>query len=268
MSLMRPVEAWTTFVHGLAICQTFAYTQQRDRDMGQISSREASEQSVLWSCWKSEQELSPPGECEGHVEQAWYFYLSEIALWRLEVNARRSMTQIQHEDWPSVSKVLSEIGQDASDQLEAWKISLPPPVSIHQGAEDDVIRFVLRGRITYIHELVSWAFVHVALNRVADHDLAEQETAAALAFHYDRLLVNAPGYYHRHHGTWLMLRTSARSACVLLGFARMYPGSNLLPSGWKNAVLGTMKMVEYWSNEAEGMLPVLQTMTWLFEVVQ
>ncbi|EEU42153.1 uncharacterized protein NECHADRAFT_50796 [Fusarium vanettenii 77-13-4] len=289
MSLMRPVEAWTTFVHGLAICQTFAYTQQRDRDMGQISSREASEQSVLWSCWKSEQELrlelgmssftclvddppelfpSPPGECEGHVEQAWYFYLSEIALWRLEVNARRSMTQIQHEDWPSVSKALSEIGQDASDQLEAWKTSLPPPVSIHQGAEDDVIRFVLRGRITYIHELVSWAFVHVALNRVADHDFAEQETATALAFHYDRLLVNAPGYYHRHHGTWLMLRTSARSACVLLGFARMYPGSNLLPSGWKDAVLGTLKMVEYWSNEAEGMLSVLQTMTWLFEVVQ
>ncbi|KAK2929015.1 Zn2-C6 fungal-type DNA-binding domain [Fusarium oxysporum f. sp. vasinfectum] len=289
MSLMRPVEAWTTFVHGLAICQTFACTQQRDHDVGQMGSREASEQSVLWACWKSEQELrlelgmsnftcladdppelfpNPPEGCEGHVEQAWYFYLSEIALWRLEVNARRLMTQIQHEDWPSVSKSISEIGQDASDQLETWKTTLPPLVSIHQGAEDDVIRFVLRGRITYIHELVSWPFIHVALNRIAECDLAEHETAAALSFHYDRLLVNEPGYYHRHHGTWLMLRTSARSACILLGFSRMYPGSSLLPSGWKNTVLGTLKMVEYWSNEAEGMLSVLQSMTWLFQTVQ
>jgi hypothetical protein len=65
-----------------------------------------------------------------------------------------------------------------------------------------------------------------------------------------------------------MLRTSARSACILLGFARMYPGSSLLPSGWKNTVLGTLKMVEYWSNEAEGMLSVLQSMTWLFQTIQ
>ncbi|CVK98917.1 uncharacterized protein FMAN_08370 [Fusarium mangiferae] len=294
MSLIRPIEAWTTFVHGLAICQTLPYVRQIDHASGQTSPQETSEQSVLWSCWKSEQELrfelgmsspagladdppelfpKPPDGCEGDVERAWYFYLSEIALWRIEVNARRLMGQLQYGSRRSLSSALREIGKDTSHQLGAWQASLPPLVSIesesspHGGAEDDVIRFVLRGRITYIRELVSWPFMHVALNEPVDQEFDEHDTSAALAYHHQRLLVNAPGYYHRHHGTWLMLRSSARSACILLGFARLHPGSTLLPLGWKDAVLDTLKMVEYWSLEADGMHPVLQTMKWLVQVV-
>nr|RBQ96218.1 hypothetical protein FVER53263_13302 [Fusarium verticillioides] len=294
MSLIRPVEAWTTFVHGLAICHSLPYTRQLDPTSGQTSTQETSEQSVLWSCWKSEQELrfelgmsspavladdppelfpKPPDGCEGDFERAWYFYLSEIALWRVEVNARRIMGQLQHGSWLSVSRVLREIRKDTSHQLETWQASLPPLVSIENesspygGVEDDVIRFVLRGRITYIRELISWPFMHFALNEAVDQELDDHDTSAALACHHQRLLVNAPGYYHRHHGTWLMLRSSARSASILLGFARLHPGSTLLPLGWKDTVLDTLKMVEYWSLEADGMLSVLQTMKWLVEVV-
>ncbi|KAF5581629.1 oleate-activated transcription factor 1 [Fusarium pseudocircinatum] len=294
MSLIRPVEAWTTFVHGLAICQTLPYIRQLDHASGQTSTQETSEQSVLWSCWKSEQELrfelgmssptgladdppelfpKPPDGCEGDVERAWYFYLSEIALWRVEVNARRLMGQLQHGSWLSLSRALREIGKDTSHQLETWQASLPPLVSIENGsspyggAENDVIRFVLRGRITYIRELISWPFMHATLNEAAEQDVDDHDTSAALAYHHERLLVNAPGYYHRHHGTWLMLRSSARSACILLGFAHLHPGSILLPLGWKDAVLTTLKMVEYWSLEADGMLSVLQTMKWFVQVV-
>ncbi|KAF5539119.1 oleate-activated transcription factor 1 [Fusarium mexicanum] len=294
MSLIRPVEAWTTFVHGLAICQTLPCIRQLDHASGQTSTQETSEQSVLWSCWKSEQELrfelgmsspagladdppelfpKPPDGCEGGVERAWYFYLSEIALWRVEVNARRLMGQLQHGSWQSLLRALRDIGKDTSHQLETWQASLPPLVSIENesspygGAEDDVVRFVLRGRITYIRELISWPFIHVALNEGVDQGLYEHDTSAALAYHHQRLLINAPGYYHRHHGTWLMFRSSARSACILLGFARLNPGSTLLPSGWKDAVLDTLKMVEYWSLEADGMLSVLQTMKWLVQVM-
>ncbi|KAM0331767.1 hypothetical protein ACHAPQ_005996 [Fusarium lateritium] len=294
MSLIRPVEAWTTFIHGLAICQALPYIRQLDHVTGQTSTQETSEQSVLWSCWKSGQELrfelgmsspagladdppelfpKPPDGCEGNVERAWYFYLSEIALWRVEVNARRLMGQLQRGSWRSLSKALREIGKDTSHQLETWQASLPPLVSIENepspygGAEDDVIRFVLRGRITYIRELISWPFMHVALDEAVDQELDNHDTSAALAYHHQRLLVNAPGYYHRHHGTWLMLRSSARSACILLGFAHLHPGSTLLPLGWKDAVLNTLKMVEYWSLEADGMLSVLQTMKCLVQVV-
>ncbi|KAF4439008.1 Oleate-activated transcription factor 1 [Fusarium acutatum] len=294
MSLIRPVDAWTTFVHGLAICQTLPYIRQFDHVSGQTSTQDSSEQSVLWSCWKSEQELrfelgmsspagladgppelfpKPPVGCEGGVERAWYFYLSEIALWRVEVNARRLMGQLQQGSWRSLSRTLIEIGKDTSHQLEAWQASLPPLISIENGsspfggAEDDVIRFVLRGRITYIRELISWPFMHVALNEAVEQELDKHDLSAELAYHHQRLLVNAPGYYHRHHGTWLMLRSSARSACMLLGFARLHPGSSLLPLGWKDAVLDTLRMVEYWSLEADGMLSVLQTMKWLVQVV-
>ncbi|KAJ4265974.1 Zcf27p [Fusarium torreyae] len=214
---------------------------------------------------------NPPEGCQGDIERAWYFYLSEISLWRLEVNARRSIDQLQQGDCRGLPRTLIEVYHDTLSQLEAWRSSLPPLVSIENGStteEDDVIRFVLRGRVTYVHELISWPFLYAIMSDRNENGAADQQVADALAFHYDRLLANTSGYYHRHHGTWLMVRSSARSACILLGFVRLYPSSRVMPPAWKDAVLLTLKMVEYWSTEIKEMCPVLHTMTRLLEIVE
>lgn len=290
MSLLRPVEAWTTFVHGLAICQTLPSIKMLHNEMGNIGGTEAiSEQSVFWSCWKSEQELrfelgmpgssglpddppqlfpNPPEGCQGHIERGWYFYLSEISLWRLEVNAYDSISQIEHDDWPSLSQSLGELGQNTLDQIQAWKSSLPSLLSLaNDGPLDvgDVVRFVLRGRITYVHELISWPFLSAVMSGEAAHLDLGQPVASALAFHHERLLVNRPGFYHRHHGTWLMLRSSARSACILLGFTYLYPASGLMPESWRDVVFDTVKMLQYWNDEVEDMRPVSDMMARLLE---
>ncbi|KAH7143470.1 hypothetical protein EDB81DRAFT_869328 [Dactylonectria macrodidyma] len=295
MSLLRPIEAWTTFVHGLAICQTLPSIRQRQPEMDQRTSAQfVAEQSVYWSCWKSEQELrfelgmsrtigpaddppqlfpDPPEGCQGHIERAWYFYLSEISLWRLEVDARRSIGQVEHNYRESLSQTLSELGHSTLGQLDAWRDSLPPLVDIGNASagmfnEDDVVRFVLRGRVTFVHELISWPFLFAAINDAPTHVDGETWVANALAFHHNRLLVNTPGFYHRHHGTWLMLRSSARSACILLGFAYLYPGSTMMPVAWKDSVSNTAKMLEHWSTEVQEMRPVLETMKRLLGIFE
>ncbi|KAF5007761.1 hypothetical protein FDECE_5933 [Fusarium decemcellulare] len=293
MSLLRPVEAWTTFVHGLAICQALPSIRRLQQETEHTTSTEVvSEQSIFWSCWKSEQELrfelgmtgssgtaddppqlfpNPPEGCHGHIERAWYFYLSEISLWRLEVNARRLIHQLELDAWASLSPALSELGQNTLGQLEAWRDSLPPLVNIGSDEVyngDDVVRFVLRGRVTYVHELISWPFLLTAIHDGPSHLESEQWVSNALAFHHNRLLVNTPGFYHRHHGTWLMLRSSARSACILLGFACLYPESRLMPQAWKAAIFDTVKMLEHWSTEVEDIRPALETMTQLVEVLE
>ncbi|KAF4498447.1 Oleate-activated transcription factor 1 [Fusarium agapanthi] len=70
MSLIRPVEAWTTY--------------ELMFELGMSSPDGlADDPPELFP--------KPPVGCEGGVKRAWYFYLSEIALWRVEVNARRLM---------------------------------------------------------------------------------------------------------------------------------------------------------------------------------
>jgi hypothetical protein len=68
-------------------------------------------------------------------------------------------------------------------------------------------------------------------------------TAKGLAFHLERLLINRPGFYHRHHGTWLMTRSSARNACILLAAGQLPSTSCLLPTDWKGAVEATIEVL-------------------------
>lgn len=290
MSLLRPLDAWRMFVHGLAICQGFKSSRRHasghELETGDFT---VAEQSITWSCWKSEQEVrseldmpnvhafmesspqmlpEPPQGCNGQLERAWYFYLSEISLWRLEMEDRQQMERLVGEDYKGVLLTLSELGQRTLDQLDAWCNSLPPLVTITnyvrtslqhghcndgervEDEEDDVIRFVLRGRVTYVRELTSWPFLAEVMNGRADWTPETKKwSAKALESHLERLIVNRPGFYHRHHGTWLMLRTSARSAILLLAFSRLFPDSDLMPEKWRGLVSETISMLDHWSTE-------------------
>ncbi|OQE38064.1 hypothetical protein PENCOP_c009G07705 [Penicillium coprophilum] len=102
MTNLRSVEAWRMFVQALACCRGFSIPHthgNRHEDTWDTKQR------VYWTCLKSELELrlelnlyqknvldltyptffpSPPEELKSKDEAAWYFYLAEIALRRLE----------------------------------------------------------------------------------------------------------------------------------------------------------------------------------------
>jgi hypothetical protein len=242
MSTMKPFEAWRLFLQALAHCQSWTNISKRDRTPS--STELAEEESVYWSSWKSERELrfeldlsetssvisldsprqfpSVPKQYEGEDLTSWYFYLSEISLWRLETDAKAEMKEyLLNGEFKSFA-AFGEMATDYLKRIEAWRENLAPAVSLSEHdpkTDQDICRFVLRGRATYLHELVTWIFVYAAINDNPTSPSMQspeirQWVGMGASLHLDRLIINRPGYYHRHHGTWLMLRSSARRYVV------------------------------------------------------
>lgn len=75
----------------------------------------------------------------------------------------RFISESAHEN--GLLEQLADIADNTSEQLALWEQSLPSVVSIASPSpavpveEDDVLRFVLRGRTTYINGLISWPFM-------------------------------------------------------------------------------------------------------------
>jgi hypothetical protein len=66
----------------------------------------------------------------------------------------------------------------------------------------------------------------------------------------DRINKNEAGFYHRHHGTWLMLRACSRTALHLLAAHRCGQVPDLLPLCWKDAVQKSLQMLAFWADES------------------
>ncbi|KAH6681338.1 hypothetical protein B0J14DRAFT_613334 [Halenospora varia] len=295
MSTLRPFDAWRMFLQALAICQGFSCYNELDpeSDSGSKSSNEA-EGSIYWSAWKSEREVrwelglpdfrdmgldaprafpSCSKSYEGDNLRAWYFYLSEISLWRLETAAKNEIRTLVTESPAQVDlEVLAEMAKENVQQITAWQNSLPANLSIAEsdlptGDAGDILRFVLRGRTTYFHEMISWPFIYAVLNEQEDAPRVRHWAAKGFAFHLERLNINRPGYYHRHHGTWLMIRSSARSACILLAGAQSSFTAELLPPNWQDAVEAAISMLRFWSHDCEGLAVTVDLLTCLLSNV-
>ena len=291
MSTLRPFDAWRMFLQSLAICQSFTYCDQPD-PLGDSRSRSTmeAEGSIYWSAWKSERELrwelglpdfgdmgldtprtfpSCSESSEGDNLRAWYFYLSEISLWRLETAVKNEMKRLVAETPAQVLEALAEIADENVQQVIAWQDSLPSSVSIVEhdlptGDGGDILRFVLRGRTTYFHELISWPFIYAVLSDEEDAPRVRQWAARGFAFHLERLSINRPGFYHRHHGTWLMIRSSARSACILLAGAQVLSTSELLPPNWQETVEATISMLRFWCSDCAELVITVDILNRLF----
>jgi hypothetical protein len=275
MVCMRPFDAWRHFLHGLATCQrlTAPVHHRRVQDSAQIEKQ--AKESIYWSCWKSERELRfeldfpnfnsagydhpvmfptlPPQVFDQEQLRAWYFYLAEISLWRSEMASRKTISEFVNQQ-PSDSEGLAEQILDLETSLTSWEASLPDAISLGAGIQPsttDVLHFVLQGRLTYNYEVLTWPFLETQLLFGVHKTARASELASrGVRVHYDRLSINRPGFYYRHHGTWLMKQSSTRSACILLAVARSN-FSDLLPSGWQALVSDTIAMLEYWSATPE-----------------
>ncbi|EXJ74861.1 uncharacterized protein A1O5_01557 [Cladophialophora psammophila CBS 110553] len=264
MSSLRPFDAWRMFLQALAMCRTFKRTLAYD------AADTLAAESVSCSAWKSERELcrelwasadcasfshehlhqfpNLPTDCEGENLYIWYFYLSEISAWRLGTRVEEEMTGFAVEGGGSLVD-LTEIADSLMDQAVQWQNSLALKVSTsHDENESDMLRLILRARIAYVQDMISWPFVYALI-----HDGAEPESpkvcewaAKGLSCHLHKLLMHRIQFYHRHHGTWLMIRSCARSASILLAAARRPFAQRLLPAQWRGPVEATLKMLQFW----------------------
>lgn len=239
------------------------------------------------------QELEAAGGgnfCLNRQTVSWYFYLAEISLRRLASNLHAEMRRLC-EQTPSTQdtlEVLAAAVPQFEEQAEEWIASLPPCLSFDSPAEqDDVCRFVLRGHVVNLFEMIYWPFLSAHLTRDPDPDPAGGEARGilpwaggnikrlaqrALDYHALRLAVNRPGYRHRHHGTLLMIESCSRSALVLVAAMlrnisstarNSAKGADILPlpNGWRASLDETIDMLAFWESESRqsaGVRRVLQ----------
>lgn len=284
MAALCPSDAWRFFSQALAQCQQWATeTSTHQRDLAESGNAAASndadvlaKRSLHWSSWKSERELRwelgkedsiyqavnhpesfprLPAECQDKYLQAWYFYLSEISLWRMEISARNDLAQFAANDPKRSFQTVPELSESYLERLKAWRGSLVSSLKISKDgdtAEENFLPHVLSGRETYLYEVITWPYFCTLLDRSQRSSEYATDPQTILwacrggVFHLKRLLVNKPIFYHRHHGTWLLVRSSARSACLLVTLAQLPLVASTLPSGWRQAVSDTIDMISYW----------------------
>ncbi|QIW96675.1 hypothetical protein AMS68_002193 [Peltaster fructicola] len=279
MAILRPFDAWRMFLQSLTMCQVSS-TSAKDAELNftQDTGTTAFE-SLYWSAWKSEREvraeLNPPDFQKAGLRfppafrclnvspdkkdmEDWYFYLSEISIWRIETVARSKMESIVASKHQDVLNTLADLADDVLSQVSAWRDSLSPAVSVAPEVSQlsrglSVYKFVLRGRTTYVHELITWPFVYSCLHSLTSQLRHWKWFERGLAFHLERLNINRPGFYFRHHGTWLMMRSSARSASILLAAAQTPSTRTALPDGWEDLVQATIDMLHFWSESMPSM---------------
>ena len=301
MTNFRPYDSWRLFSQSLACCQGFEfdtptagpYDSPIDTHQSPI---EAAKQSIYWSAWKSEREIraafemrdfptksetlypfffpTPPtsspeatsiDDTQTRERRGWYYYLTEISLHRLY---RRTASAALHETsrpGQSIYQALAEALPSKKQDIEDWLHALPSPMSLDSdAADDDVLRFILRGHLHNYYEMIYWPFVasaifpdaHKTQPTTQSHDstqvtLLRELAETGLSLHVERIRINAPGFAHRHHGTWGLIRACTRSALVLLKAAKVASdgGALSMPPEWLAAVREVMQLNQYWQRE-------------------
>lgn len=115
--------------------------------------------------------------------------------------------------------------------------------------ENGWLRFILCGHLLDCLELMYWPFVFAAIHGDLGDDRDSHLLAArGLEMCTRRIRTNQAGFYHRHHGTWLMLQSCTRSALMLVaaGRARL---DEKLPQDWQTQVREVVNLLEYWRGE-------------------
>lgn len=103
-----------------------------------------------------------------------------------------------------------------------------------------------------------WPFVADAVHgKLRRGRRAEEFLRAGLQVCMERIVENRKGFYHRHHGTWLMIRSCSRSSFVLLAAVQCADVAPHVPMGWKDAVMDVAEMLRLWKDESTDVYEML-----------
>ncbi|KAL1600757.1 Zcf27p [Paraconiothyrium brasiliense] len=294
-----------------------AFRQEYGAQLDEAERRSAAaEQAIYWSAWKSEREVNddlnlpgflfseidiagyppffptPPShdgevlrlvntETETREQLSWYFYLSEISLLRLWRRMAKEVVQFTPDPRQSHILGLAQRVADRESQIEDWIRALPENMStLAPAEEDEICRFVLRGHLINVWEIVYWPFVNWAVasgSRTEEAPLIQRMAHKGLEIHVARIHVNRPGFSHRHHGTFGMIKSCTRSALILLAAANSpafagredddsYDHDNVyhMPPGWREAIEEVIHLLDSWEHESADLSTMAATLRLVF----
>lgn len=223
-----------------------------------------------------EQLVSSHGQAQHErerLERSWFFYLAEIALRRIMNDVLSS--RYSAGSWYYAAPWWTADGEGwlrgdverFRQQLETWQAMLPGamrfPADVGAGGSTpaeptgDALRGILRGHLVDILDVLYFPAVRAVVCCHRRDELGPYVLAAArdgLANAAYRIAICEEGFWHRHQGTWLMIRTCSRSLLQLLAVALRArdepPLAALLPDGWRYSASRVLALVEYWQHES------------------
>lgn len=192
-------------------------------------------------------------------EQTWFYYLSEIALRRIENRILNAFYKDDHQHWLQMDlAIMVSAAEEIEAQMESWYASLPTSIRfdnnsdsdhLHRAPASDELRYVTEGRSLLIRGLLYRPFlyyaIHVQANRWNPTTTLQGFVQKALV---NCLAVNTGNAMtHRHHGTWYELREGVTTAMMLLA-AR---AADLIPTTTVEGPLQIcVERLRYWEAEA------------------
>uniref|UniRef100_A0A8H7TND1 Transcription factor domain-containing protein n=1 Tax=Bionectria ochroleuca TaxID=29856 RepID=A0A8H7TND1_BIOOC len=208
-----------------------------------------------------------------NLETGWFFYLAEIALRRIMNEALSS--RYWAGSWYSTPGWWATTGEREFQQyvekyevkLETWQNMLPPSMAFPRessGKIGDTLKAILRSHLVDILDVLYFPAVQAVccqpIQELTSSVIGIAKKALDNAMY--RITISEEGYWVRHQGTWLMLRTCSRSALQLLAVAFRARSesslSQILPPEWEHSVIKVIGAIEYWEPESPDLTVLLE----------
>ncbi|KAJ6099548.1 hypothetical protein N7467_001083 [Penicillium canescens] len=187
-------------------------------------------------------------------EQAWFYYLSEIALRRIGNRVLESMYKDGFESWKDLNiQSTIQIANEFLRQLNEWYECLPAPMRFDDKGPgiipSEELPWLLYVRLREVRSWILRPFLFLAIHLPPDdhHHLSLEPFVADSLVGYTGL-IEANSVCHRHHGTWYTLRLTFTSALCLLAAARR----NLWTPRLRESVELAIENLRYWEVGAPG----------------
>ncbi|OAA32334.1 C6 zinc finger domain protein [Moelleriella libera RCEF 2490] len=197
--------------------------------------------------------LTSPDSEARRSKASWMFYLAEISLRRQTSQLCSEVLNLRQRYASNTTflDVLADMTTEYEVQAQDWSNRLPGELSISNAIEeDDIARSVLRGKLINLYEMIYWSFVMVSLSTCGSGRVLKSRYAElakrGLDTHMHQIRANEPGFQHRHHGCFFMIRACARSAFSLVAAAK---SGMPMPLDWDEAVFKVIGMLAYWEEE-------------------
>ncbi|KAF7514852.1 hypothetical protein G7054_g14946 [Neopestalotiopsis clavispora] len=198
-------------------------------------------------------------------ELSWYFYLAEISLKRLLARICVEFNNLKDQS-SSHKQLLTDWSAQVplwEHELREWINSLPDILCFTAPTiEDGICRFVLRGHVLNIYEAIYWPVTSLVFSDFSTSISGPESGILQLlqkgmAYHNEQIYINQPGFRHRHHGTFFMIRACARSSLALIAYAKLEASARVLgshtfiqmPSGWWEGIQSVLDAMQYWAAE-------------------
>ncbi|KAK9234056.1 hypothetical protein V1525DRAFT_88628 [Lipomyces kononenkoae] len=189
-------------------------------------------------------------------EMAWYYYLSDVTLKRLQAQILNTLYQENRAGWdPSQLPHMVRTVAELEARIEAWLKTLPEIIRFEEWdpAPRYEVVYNLQARLL---EVKSWLYrpfvcqaVHYGLGQGTGYNIEEYvHKAITCCLH----VIQSKHIRHRHHGTWFASRMVLCAALLIIAAVKAGGIIDYLLD-WQDLVNQAISSLECWESESRGL---------------